>query len=73
MRFRLSLLLLVGGLLKPPPGWMMSHFKRQPRPNRWYYQCGACEAVRDFARKPRKTPHCKNDGQFMRLIYRPGG
>jgi hypothetical protein len=72
-RVQLALLLLVGSLFKPPPSWFMSPFRRQFQPNRWYYRCEQCGSVRDFARRPRKTPHCRRDGQFMALIKRPGG
>jgi hypothetical protein len=69
----MALLLLVAGMAMPPPRWTMSPFRPGSNPRRWYYRCGQCGSIRDFARRQRKTPHCKRDGQFMTLLKRPGG
>jgi hypothetical protein len=64
--------LLVVGRLAMPPAWTLSPFRRQPPSDRWIYQCPKCDDKRDFARRQKKTPHCRNDGAFMRLISEPG-
>jgi hypothetical protein len=71
-RAQLALALLVLAGFAMPQNWFMSPFRRQPRPGRWYYRCPRCGDVRDFARRQKKTPHCRRDGAFMTLITGAG-